>query len=327
MLRRPGAIVFVAMCVVNFATAGDTSGDAPADARGDIPRNTLVFELSSARDLVGTESYVRASYEDTLADIGYRHALGYRELRLANPDVDPWLPGEGRMINLPTRFVLPMAERRGIVLNTAEMRLYYYPENERGKVFTFPVSIGRGEWQTPLGSTTIVDKTLNPAWYPPSSIREEYAESGDELPQVIPPGPDNPLGRYALYLALPGYLIHGTNRPYGIGMPVTHGCIRLHPDDIELLFERVDENTPVKLLHQPLKAGWHDGVLYLEAHPSRDGTPTDRTTLVRAIMQATASAQDYWINWERAREIAERADGTPRPIGREVPVERRLTLR
>lgn len=270
--------------------------------------------------LIGEEGYVRLREEDTLADVAYRYALGYRELTLANPAVDPWLPGEGTLVNLPGRFLLPDAPRQGIVLNTAEMRLYYYPEDDAETVMTFPVSVGRGEWRTPIGPTNLVRKLRDPSWYPPESIRSEYEAEGRELPGRVPPGPDNPLGEYALYLAKPGYLIHGTNRPYGIGLPVTHGCIRLHPDDIRLLFERVPVDTGVNIVHQPIKAGWHDGVLYLEVHPPH-GTaekkePPDLSAMVQAIIRATGHVSEYWVNWEHARAVARNPDGLPHPVGR-----------
>ena len=132
---------------------------------------------------------------------------------------------------------------------------------------TFPVGIGRMDWSTPLGVTRVKIKIADPAWYPPASIRDEHTSDGNPLPDKIAPGPDNPLGQYALQLALPGYLIHGTNRPYGVGMRVSHGCVRLYPEDISRLFDAVSVGTPVRIINQPYKAGWYHGVLYFEAHP------------------------------------------------------------
>ncbi|MEO0347180.1 MAG: L,D-transpeptidase family protein [Pseudomonadota bacterium] len=220
-------------------------------------------------DVIGSVAVIESVAEDTFVDIARRHGLGYTELRRANPDVDPWLPGAGTRIVLPTRFVLPDAPRRGVVLNLPEYRLYYYPPAVDGKprtVHTYPISIGRMDWETPLGSTRVTAKAERPTWYPPASIRAEHAADGDPLPGVVPPGPDNPLGDHALRLDLPGYLIHGTNRPAGVGMRVTHGCIRMFPEDIAVLFGMLPVGTPVNIVNQPIKFGWEQGQLFVEAH-------------------------------------------------------------
>ena len=281
-------------------------------------------------DLVGQAERVTTRHEDTFADLARRHGLGYRALRLANPGVDPWLPGAGTEVVLPQRFILPRAPRDGLVLNTAEMRLYYFPEGATARVVTFPVSVGRGEWQTPQGSTRIRRKRRDPVWLPPESIRAEYAADGRPLAERVPAGPDNPLGRHALDLELPGYLLHGTNRPYGIGMQVTHGCIRLYPRHIEWLYEQVAEGTPVHLVNQPYKAGWHDGMLYLEAHPPLAGDGDDgdaaavagMSRMVAAVIAATEAYPDYLVDWQRARAIARDPDGRPHPIGRRTRDDR-----
>jgi len=177
-------------------------------------------------DVVGQIRVIKAKYEDTFAAIAETNDLGYSELVAANPGVDPWLPGEGTDIILPTRFILPPGPREGIVINIAEYRLYYYPAGG-SVVHTYPLGIGREGWGSPVGSTRISAMTANPAWYPPKSIREEHAADGDPLPTVVPPGPDNPLGPYKMSLAIPGYLIHGSNKKFGIGMRVSHGCFRM----------------------------------------------------------------------------------------------------
>ena len=187
----------------------------------------LELSIDPGSSVVGTTQVITAKYEDTFVKLARQYNLGFEEMKQANPDVDPWLPGEGTQIVLPTQFVLPSAPRQGVVINLPEMRLYYYPENDPGRVITHPVSIGRMEWQTPLGRAQIVAKAEKPAWYPPESIRAEHAADGRPLPRVVPPGPDNPLGDYAMRLSIPGYLIHGTNKPSGLGMRVTHGCIRM----------------------------------------------------------------------------------------------------
>ena len=230
-----------------------------------------------APDVIGELSLTTTVYADTLSDLARAYHQGYNEMRLANPAVDPWLPGEGTEVVVPNQYVIPDAPRRGIVVNVPEMRMYYYPGPARGKggrdtassgeVMTFPISIGRQNWVTPHGNMKIVAKAKDPAWYPPESIREEHAAEGDPLPRVVPPGPDNPLGRFKIRLSRPNYLIHGTNKPAGVGMRVSHGCIRLYPEDIAPLFERVALETPVHIVDQPVLAGWLDGELYVEVHP------------------------------------------------------------
>ena len=220
-------------------------------------------------DVIGQVKVVYATKDDTLLDIARRHSLGYDEIVHANPGLDRWAPGDGTPIVLPTRYILPDTPREGIVLNIAEMRLYYYPAASTGAervVYTFPVSIGRMDWKTPLGATKVVAKDIDPAWRPPASIKAEHAAEGDILPDVVPGGPDNPLGRYAMRLGVPGYLIHSTNKPFGIGMRVTHGCVRMYPEDIEWLFGMVQVGTPVRLIDQPVKVGQMNGVLFLESH-------------------------------------------------------------
>lgn len=237
-------------------------------------------------DLIGQVKVVYATKADTLIDIARRYSLGYDEIVHANPGVDRWAPGEGTPIVLPTRHVLPDAPREGVVLNIAEMRLYYYPKagaDGQRVVHTYPVSIGRMDWKTPMGLTKIVAKDVDPAWRPPASIKAEHAAEGDFLPDVIPGGPDNPLGRYAMRLGVPGYLIHSTNKPYGIGMRVTHGCVRMYPEDIERLFGMVPVGTTVRLVDQPVKVGRFNGELYVESHePLEEDNLPIKVTLEQA---------------------------------------------
>lgn len=277
--------------------------------------SAIELELSADSDVIGEIQVINAQHEDTFIKLARRYNLGYEELIQANPSVDPWLPGEGTEIVLPTYFVLPKTPRQGIVLNLPELRLYYYPDGESGRVITHPISIGRMEWRTPLGRSEIVSKTLNPTWYPPESIREEHAADNRFLPKVVPPGPDNPLGNHALRLSLPGYLIHGTNKPSGLGMRVTHGCIRMFPEDIEALFEDVPIGTPVRIVNQPYKLGWTDDGFYLEAHPPLDEhTMADAwsmTELTRAFVAATEEGQGETFSWELAEVVASRSLGVP----------------
>lgn len=277
-------------------------------------------------DVVGRLRQTKTSKDDTFVDIARRYNLGFREIILANPGIDPWIPGEGTEILLPTRYILPDVPRTDIVLNVSEMRLYYFPTPKKGErpiLITYPVSIGRVDWKTPLGLTSIVKKQKAPSWYPPASIKKEHLEKGDPLPDRVPPGPDNPLGDFAMRLGIPGYLIHGTNKPSGIGMQVTHGCIRMFPEDIEKLFGFVAVGTKVNIIDQPYKAGWHKDTLFLEVHPpiidGRQITPKDLTPVVRLLLDATQKKPTYKVDWQRARSVLEDPLGIPIPIPVPLP--------
>ena len=225
-------------------------------------------------DVIGQMSTITASSNDTLLDIARRYDLGQNEILLANPSVDRWLPEDNAVVVLPNRFILPNVERSGMVLNLPEMRLYYFPEPAAGEtpvVITHPISVGRMDWETPLGKTSIINKKKDPDWRPPQSLKDEaIAEGNEPLPDIVKAGPDNPLGRYAMRLGIPGYLIHSTNKPYGVGMRVTHGCLRMYPEDIERLFEDIPVGTPVHIVNQPIKLGWLADSLFIELHPPLD---------------------------------------------------------
>lgn len=294
-----------------------------------LPLILVLLPLAAARgqsfplppddvDLVGRVQIVEAAHEDTLLDIARRHQLGHDEILLANPGVDRWLPGEGTRVTLPTRFILPAGERNGLVLNVPEMRLYYYPpagQGGRPEVRTWPVSVGRMDWTTPLGSWKISRKQTDPAWYPPASIREEAAARGEPLPEVVPAGPDNPLGQFALRLSVPGYLIHGTNKPWGIGMRVTHGCVRMYPEDIAALYQDVAVGTPVRIVSQTVKAGWLLGTLYLEVHPPLEEDRPGRDQLLSAALDAIDAATQgrppVRLSGRRIKQAVEKPSGYP----------------
>lgn len=276
------------------------------------------FILPKDHDVIGAVGIVQSSYEDTLLDIGRRYSLGYEEMRRANPDVDMWLPGEGTDVKLPTRFVLPQAPRTGIVINIAEYRMYYFTaQNDQSVVATFPISIGRMDWGTPLGTSSIVKKVRDPAWYPPASIRAEWAADGRVLEATVPPGPDNPLGEYAMRLSIPGYLIHGTNRPAGVGMRVTHGCIRMYPEDIEWLFPKIPIDTPVEIVNQPYKLGWSGDELLLEVHrPLEQGEMEEPTlTSITELYVWVTRDKPALVDWELVREVFREQQGIPVVIG------------
>jgi len=233
-----------------------------------IDRNRFVLE-SSDQTVIGEPQIVFTKEENTFSDLAREYGLGYDELVEANPEVDPWLPGTGMRVILPTQYVLPDVPREGVVLNIASKRLFYYPPVEDGQpqiVKTYPIGIGRVGWETPLGSFAVIYKARDPHWYVPASVRKEHKALGDPLPAVVPPGPDNPLGRHVLKLDVPGYLIHGTNQPYGVGMRVSHGCVRLYPENIELLYDLVSVGESVTIINEPFLTGWKDGHIYFEGH-------------------------------------------------------------
>ncbi len=275
-------------------------------------------------NLIGQVLSVRADHEDTLSDLARRHGLGFDQITQANPKVDPWLPGSGTTVVLPKRYVLPDAPREGVVLNLPEMRLYYFPKPAKGeapKVITYPVSIGRLDWRTPLGLTRVASKVTDPTWTPPESIKKEHAAKGDILPDVVPAGPDNPLGQYALRLGVSGYLIHGTDKPWGIGMRVTHGCIRMYPENIEALYKEVVVGTPVRLLDQPYKAGWLAGTLYLEAYPALEESEpaaNDPSAVINVLAKAVEGRR-YRVDKEAIRKVVTEKRGIPLPVGGEIP--------
>ena len=304
---------------------------APARPDPAAPRlealETRHFELAPQQQLVGETQVLFARYENTFSAIGRQYNLGYEEMRRANPGVDQWLPGEGTPIYLPTQTILPDAPRTGIVVNVPAMRLFYFttdkPATAGGaevlKVSTHPVGIGTEGWATPFGEAKVMQKAKDPTWYVPASVRKEHAERGDPLPSIVPPGPDNPLGAYAMTLSLPGYLIHGTNKPAGVGMRSSHGCIRLYPEDIEALFGRVARGTAVRLVNQPVLAAWHDGQLYLEVHPplaeeTHDLVAEADAALSRALERAGAAAAAVVIDRAAIEKIVTEQRGMPLPV-------------
>lgn len=247
-------------------------------------------------DIIGAIHEIEAHQEDTLLDIARRYDIGQEQITRANPDVDRWLPGGGTKVIIPTRYILPAAPREGLVLNVPEMRIYYYPKTKPGEapvVQTYPVGIGRMDWGTPLGQTKIVGLKKNPTWTPPASIRKEHAEAGDPLPAVVPAGPNNPLGLYAMRLGIPSgsYLIHGTNKAFGVGMRASHGCIRMMPEDIEYLFPQIAIGTVVRIVSETAKVGWFGDRLFLEIHEPLEEDQVGRAALYSKAMRLIDAAQ------------------------------------
>lgn len=284
-----------------------------------IDANHFVM-ASPQQSVIGVPQVVFAAGNDTLSDLARAYGLGYDEIVAANPGVDPWLPGENTAVLLPTQFVLPDVPRQGIVLNIASKRLFYFPQVPDGRpqiVKTYPIGIGRVGWETPLGITTVLSKARDPHWYVPASVRREHAELGDPLPAVVPPGPDNPLGNRVLKLDMPGYLIHGTNQPYGVGMRVSHGCVRLYPENIELLYELVEVGESVSIINEPYLLGKLHGEFYFEGHAPLEDDVVDaegRLAVLLAALTDAAGAPPTRADIDFIRHIAASASGMPARI-------------
>ena len=269
-------------------------------------------------DMIGELGNHVATKEDTLLDLARDNNLGYVEMVAANPGVDPWIPGDGTLINLPTGHLLPQGPREGILLNLVDQRLYFFPPGGK-PVESYPVGTGQEAWGTPLGSTEIKRKKVDPTWYVPQSIQKD----DPTLPAVVGPGPDNPLGRHALYLGWKSFLIHGTNSPWGVGRRVSHGCVRMYPENIESLFPRLPVGTRVTVVSQEAKLGWYEGQLLLEAHPNLDQnteleetgkmTPARVPEIAYRVSQAAGKHVNR-VNWRAVRRAVEERRGIPVPI-------------
>jgi L,D-transpeptidase ErfK/SrfK len=285
-------------------------GDASAVAAPKMDGMETVYP-----SIFGEVRHIFARHEDTLLDIARNNGLGFVELVAANPGVDPWIPGAGRAITLPTAHLLPTGPREGILLNLIDQRIYFFPP-DGGPIQTFAIGTGQEAWNTPIGNTKILRKKRNPSWYVPKSIRKEQPE----LPAVVRPGPDNPLGRHAMYLGWRAYLIHGTNNAWGVGRRVSHGCIRMYPEGIGKLFPQVAPGTPVTVVKQEAKTGWHGGKLYLEIHPNPEqntqleetGRFTPAPVPELAYLVAQAAGKDVKrIDWKRVKTTAFERSGIP----------------
>lgn len=276
----------------------------------ELPRGH--FRLPENGDIVGEYYTITVEdQEETLIDIARRHNIGFEEIRMANPDVSLWVPGKGTDVVIPTRYILPPAPREGVVINLSELRLYYYPADNPGIVETYPVSVGRDGFATPVGITRTTIKVKDPAWAPPASMRREAAARGEPAPAIVPPGPDNPLGRHAILLDMPSYLIHGTNRPDGVGMRASRGCIRMYPEDIESLYERLPSGTKVNLMDAPFKAGWaDDGTLFVQTFPQLEENIDESEPLQDALARLNDLVQDQVdVSEEQVRQAIENPDG------------------
>ncbi len=275
-------------------------------------------------NVVGQLRVVVADPRNTLLDIARHYDLGYDEITAANPGVSVWLPGAGRRIVVPTEFILPPRPWVGIVVNIPQRRLYYFPPhkaNEVATVVTFPVGIARPGWSTPLGDTRIIAKYRDPSWWVPKDIQEEHRQQGEpDFPDYFPPGPNNPMGMLALETGFAQIYIHGTNRPWGVGMRVSHGCLHLYPENAAYFFPRVRTGTPVRIIDRPVLVGMRDGELYLSVSEPVAGYPDDRDSMLIRAMDALIHYKEQRkgdipaIDWERVRKVVEARQILPVPI-------------
>jgi L,D-transpeptidase ErfK/SrfK len=226
-----------------------------------------VYSYGKDNTVIGVNTIYKVKDNESLIEIARKFGIGFNEIADSNPNIDPFIPGPGITVNIPTSWVLPDAAlSNGIVINLSEMRLYYFLKQLRSmSVMTFPIGIGSEGTDTPVGNFKVIKKIVKPSWYVPESIRKEKPT----LPKVVPPGPDNPLGSHALRLSLGTVLIHGTNKPYGVGRRVSHGCIRLYPEDIPKLFQSVPNGVKVTIVRQPVKVGIKYDKVYIEVHKDK----------------------------------------------------------
>lgn len=274
------------------------------------------FRLSEGEDnVIGQLASVPVQEGDTLLDLARHFGLGYQHIVEANPRLDPWVPKAGSRAVLPLQFILPDAPRKGVVINLASMRLYYFANGKQPGLSTWPIGIGREGRPTPVGTMAIQNKKQHPTWYVPDSIRRTHQQQGDPLPAVVPPGPDNPLGDYAIYLDRPSYLIHGTNKPFSIGLRASNGCIRLYPEDVESAFREIPPKTPVRVVNQPYLIGWLNGGLYLEAHrPFDELNEAQVKRNLMAQLQRISQKQGRKLDWPKIEATLAQALGIPIPI-------------
>lgn len=276
--------------------------------------SALTFPLPHDNaNVIGRVQTVQTEPGDNFTTIGRRFDVGYFALIEANPDVSAQSPTPWEDVVVPSKFILPSAAHNGIVVNLPELRLYYFDQS-KGRVVTFPVGVGRqGEWETPVCMTSIIAKAKDPTWHVPESIRAARANDGVILPKSVPPGPENPLGDYAMRLAVRGgtYLVHGTNDPSGVGRRSSSGCLRLFPEDIEELFALTKIGTPVQIVNEPLKVGWDGRHLYLESHVGLNGEKNVDLTAMKKIVLDASRKYHVGIDWDKAQEVAEERSGIP----------------
>ena len=302
----------------------------PAYPEDAIERND--FTVAKDDDVIGRLALIKLEKGDTLPDIARHFSLGINTVSSTNPGIDIWVPDTWERILLPMSFILPDTQRKGIVINLATMRLFYFKrKGDLLAVSTYPVGVGTEQRPSPMGKMVVTRKKHRPTWYVPASIAADHRKKGDPLPSEVPPGPLNPLGEYALYLSASGYLIHGTNKPASIGLRATNGCIRLYPEDIKRLFKKTAVRTPVTIVNQPYLVGQRDGIVYLEAHTpfEESGTANWKTTYAR--LQQIEKKSGHPLDWKRVKEVVLEARGIPVPVsaildGREMDIADAINL-
>lgn len=282
------------------------------------------FSADKEQNLIGLLAAIKTQNKDTLPDIARHFGLGHNAIISANPEVDPWLVEPDTQILLPLSFIIPDAPRQGIVLNLANMRMFHFPTEQPKNIATYPVGIGRDGWDTPQGLTKIISKTKNPVWNVPPSIQREHAEKGDPLPSTVSAGANNPLGEYAMRLGLGSYLIHGTNKPYGVGMQMSHGCLNLYPEDIKILFNNTKVGTPVMIVDQPYLLSYHENRLFLEAHKPLQANKDFKTPLFMRIKQLVKK-HHLTVDWAKVEQTLAQTTGIPIPILTESPSFKELS--
>jgi L,D-transpeptidase ErfK/SrfK len=278
-----------------------------------IERNN--FFVAKEDDVIGRLAAIILEKGDSLPDIARHFSLGINTVSAANPGVDIWVPEARGTILLPLSFALPDTRRKGIVINLAAMRLFYFKKD--GKlltVSTYPVGIGTTEQPTPIGQMYITRKKFQPTWYVPTVIAKDHRKKGDLLPASVAPGPLNPLGEYALYLSKSGYLVHGTNKPASIGLRATYGCIRLYPEDIKRLYKNTPVKTPVRIVNQPYLVGQRDGIIYIEAHKPFEESGTAELKKAYAKLRNIEKKSGHAFDWKKVKEVVTEARGFPVPI-------------
>ncbi len=285
----------------------------PSHLEKDIERTT--FSVAKGDDVIGKLAVIRLEKGDTLPDIARHFGLGINEISTANPGTDVWVPEAGERIILPLNFILPDAPRKGIVVNLATKRLFQFKEDKKSLVVsTYPVGVGTKERPTPTGQMRVARKATRPTWHVPASIAEDHRKKGDLLPAEVPPGPQNPLGEYALYLSKSGYLIHGTNKPASIGLNASNGCLRLYPENVEMLFNDTPVNTSVLIVNQPYLIGQRDGVLYMEAHTPLEDSGAIELEKIYAKLRNFEKKLVRTLDWKKVKEVQAEGRGIPVPI-------------
>lgn len=324
ILKKPilsGGLRLIALCIIILFLNGcaalksvqEKTRLAPGYPAEELERNN--FSVIKGNDVIGQLAVMRIEKGDTLPDIARHFSLGINAIRAANPGVDTWVPKAGQRIMLPLRFILPDAPREGIVVNLATMRLFQFKGSGNTlDVSTYPVGVGTNERPTPTGQMHVARKATRPTWYVPASIAEDHRKKGDPLPAAVPPGPDNPLGEFALYLSKPSYLIHGTNKPASIGLNATNGCLRLYPEHVSTLYNDTPVKTPVAIVSQPYLIGQSDGVLYMEAHKPLDETGAVELEKAYARLRAIEKRTARALDWDKVEKTLAEARGIPVPI-------------